>query len=81
MPSFVPYLMGLIAIVVGLRTLFTQEATISIKLWGYGSNSPPSEKNAGYSTSNHTGFIAVLIGIGEIAIGFGIIFKGSAFFI
>jgi len=76
--EFVPYIFAAITILVGLKTIFTREATLNIKLWGTASDDPPHKTEAGYATSHHTGFIAVLIGIGEIAIGVGILTKAPA---
>lgn len=77
--GFLPYILGTIAIIVGLRTVFTQEATLTIQLWGNSSNNPHDGGGQGYSTSEHTGFIAVLIGIAQIAIGAALILEGPAF--
>jgi hypothetical protein len=77
MPTFLPYLLGFIGILIGLRTIITQEATVSIQLWGRGRNAPPSEDGGGYSTSHHTGFIAILIGIAEIVTAISIMVKGQ----
>ena len=77
---FIPYIFGVIVILVGIKTIFTQEASVSIQLWGNTSDDTPHQGDRGYSTSEQTGFIAVLIGFGEIAIGVGLLFKGSAFF-
>ena len=77
--QYLPYLFGVIVILIGIKTVFTQEATLNIQLWGNSSNTPQSRGNSGYSTSEHTGFIAVLIGVGQIAIGVGLLMKGPAF--
>jgi hypothetical protein len=77
---YLPYLFGVIIIIVGIRTVFTQEATLTIQLWGNGSNGPPNRADNGYTTSEHTGFIAVLIGIAQIATGVTMLVKGPAFF-
>ena len=76
---FLPYLFGVIVILIGIKTVLTQEATVNIQLWGNSSTPPSNRGNRGYSTSEHTGFIAVLIGIGQIAIGVGMLMKGPAF--
>ena len=75
---YLAYLFGVIAIFSGIKSIFTQQATLTIQLWG---NSPNAAHrgNRGYSTSEHTGFMAILIGIGEIAVGVLIIVKGSGF--
>jgi len=77
---YLAYIFGFIIILVGVRTVLTREATLTIQLWGTSSNSSPSDANNGYSTSQHTGFIAVLIGIAQIAAGVVMLVKGPAFF-
>ncbi len=77
---YLAYIFGTIIILVGIKTVFTQEATLTIQLWGNSSNGPPNNSNGGYSTSEHTGFIAILIGIGQIAMGVLMLVKGPAFF-
>lgn len=77
---YLAYIFGIIIILVGIKTVITQEATLTIQLWGNSSNIPPSATNNGYSTSQHTGFIAILIGIGQIVIGVLMLVKGPAFF-
>jgi hypothetical protein len=76
---YIAYIFGVIVILIGIKTVFTQQATINIQLWGNSSGTPQNSGKNGYSTSEHTGFIAVLIGIGQIAIGVGLLLKGPAF--
>ena len=77
---YLPYVFGIIIILVGIKNVFTQEATLTIQLWGNDSTPPHNRGSRGYSTSEHTGFIAVLIGIGQIAIGVAMLIKGPTFF-
>ena len=77
--QYLPYIFGAIVILIGIKTVLTQEASLTIQLWGNSSNIPQHRGNSGYSTSEHTGFIAVLIGIGQIAVGVGLLMKGPAF--
>lgn len=77
---FLPYIFGIIAVIVGIRTVVIQKATLTIQLWGNSSDTPQNREGRGYTTSEHTGIIAVLIGIFQIAVGVGLIFKGPAFF-
>ncbi|MDS4014645.1 MAG: hypothetical protein RKP46_09845 [Candidatus Accumulibacter sp.] len=74
------YVLGVAIIIAGIRTIFTQQATLTIRLWGDSSNSPTRDSSEGYSTSEHTGFVAILIGIGEIGTGILMLIKGPGFF-
>jgi hypothetical protein len=76
--NIIPIVVGAIAIAVGIKTVLTQRASVSIRLWGGGSSNGGRHNDGGYSESEHTGFMAVMIGIGEIAIGVGIIFHASS---
>lgn len=72
------FLIAIIIILAGIRTVFTRQATLHINLWGSGS----SDHRDGYATSvsEHTGFIAILIGLAEIAFGIGMLVRGPDFF-
>ena len=74
------YVLGVAIIIAGIRTIFTQQATLTIRLWGDSSNSPTRDSSESYSTSEHTGFVAILIGIGEIGTGILMLIKGPGFF-
>lgn len=76
---FISYVFGVIVILVGIKTVITQEVTLSVQLWGNSSNNR-TNIDGGYATSEHTGFIAILIGIVQIAVGVGLLIKGPAFF-
>ena len=77
---YLAYLFGVIIILIGIKSVLTQQATFTIQLWGNSSNAPHRRGNEGYSTSEHSGFMAILIGIGEIATGVMMIAKGPAYF-
>lgn len=74
--QYLPYIIGLIAIILGLKTIITRQATLNIRLWG----NPNRQDSSGFTTSEHTGFMAILIGIGEIATGIAILAKGPHYF-
>jgi len=78
--QFLPHLVGLVFIFVGIRTLLTRQARLTIQLWGDPEDTPSNRRSAVYSSSEHSGFIAILIGLVEVAAGAGLLFKGSAFF-
>ena len=75
--QFIPYVFGAILVVVGIRAIVTREARISIQPWGSSADMPNDE--SGYVTA-HSGLIAILIGIGEVAFGLSVLLKGPAFF-
>ena len=78
--QIIAFIFGVVCILIGLKSVFTQQATLTIKLWSWGPSNriPYGDDRGGYTTSEHTGFIAILIGIGQIAMGIGIILKGPA---
>lgn len=71
------FLIAIIIILAGIRTVFTRQATLHINLWGSGSRDP--HDNYGTSVSEHSGFMAILIGLGEIATGIAILVEGPAY--
>ena len=77
---YLAYIYRVIIILAGIRSVLTQQATLTIQLWGNPSNDSRHRSNQGYSTSEHSGFMAILIGIGEIATGVLMIAKGPAYF-
>lgn len=67
-------LMAAVVIVIGVKTIIAREATVSIQLWRWG-NSNDAGRGGGYSESNQTGFVAVLVGLAEIGVGIGLLAK------
>ena len=77
--SFLTFIIGVVVILVGLKTIVTQQVTINIQLWGNSSDTPPNGSGRGYATSEQSGLVAILIGIVQIAIGVGLLVKGPEF--
>lgn len=71
----IPFIVGVVFILAGLKTIITRETTLIIQLWQWGNNDIPRNGGGGYSESTQTGFVAVLIGIVEILSGLAILFR------
>jgi len=76
--TLMPFLVAVLIFIVGVRTVITRETTLFIQLWSFGNNDGPNRSGGGYSESTQTGFVAVLIGLIEIATAIGILLKFHA---
>lgn len=70
-----PFLIAILFFVVGVKTILTRETTVILQLWNFGNHDTPGRHGGAYSESTQTGFIAVLVGIIEIAAAVGILLK------
>ena len=74
--SFWPYIIGAVVVLVGIRTIWTREATLSIPIWQRERRDFQDTRSI-YATSEHSGLLAILIGIAQVLAGLGIMFKWS----
>jgi hypothetical protein len=72
------YLAGFLCVCIGIKTIFDRKTKVIIRLWSWGdvSQNNSRQPGGGYSESEQTGFIAVLVGIIEIALGFWMMHLG-----
>lgn len=73
--QFMPYLIGVTIMMVGIKSVLMQEATIGIRRWD--KRRADDDEDAVASAQN--GFIAVLIGLAQIGIGLGVLLKAPGF--
>ncbi|CAN5377593.1 hypothetical protein BH11PSE11_BH11PSE11_26170 [soil metagenome] len=73
---FVSILVACVFFAVGFKTIVEKRSKVLLQLWNFrGSNEAPNRHGGAYSESEHTGMVAVLIGVFEIAVGVGILFN------
>lgn len=70
-----PFLIAILFFIVGVKTIITRETTVLLQLWSFGAGDTPHRGGGGYSESTQTGFVAVLVGVIEIAVAIGILLK------
>ena len=70
-----PFLVAVLFFIIGVKTIITRETTVLIQLWSFGGDDSPRRNGGGYAESTQTGFVAVLVGIIEIAMAVGILMK------
>jgi NADH:ubiquinone oxidoreductase subunit K len=70
-----PFLIAILFFIIGIKTIITRETTVILQLWSFRNDDMPRRNGGGYSESTQTGFIAILVGIIEIATAVGILLK------
>lgn len=70
-----PFLIAALFFIVGVKTIISRETTVLLRLWSFGGDDTPRRGGSGYSESTQTGFVAVLVGVIEIAVAIGILLK------
>lgn len=75
MATLIQLLAGTIFLLAGVKTLIKKETTLIIRLWTWGGSDNPRAPGGGFSESKQTGFVAILIGLVELAAGGAILLR------
>ena len=67
--KLIPLIVGILFVIVGIKTMIKRETTLIIRLWSWGDSEDPRAPGGGFSESTQTGFTAFLIGILEVGVG------------
>jgi uncharacterized membrane protein YfcA len=68
-PKLIVPLVGILLVIVGIKTMIKRETTLIIRLWSWGNHDNPRAPGGGFSESTQTGFTAFLIGLIAVLTG------------
>lgn len=69
LPKLIVPLVGILFVIVGIKTMIKRETTLIIRLWSWGNSNDPRGPGGGFSESTQTGFAAFLIGLIAVLTG------------